>query len=626
MTPVRLGRDRVQVPDEYDDGRQLSGKAIWSACYAPSTSMYFDQFGHVRACCQNTGTLMGKVTEQSIREIWDGAGSARLRSALALGSFSEGCGFCGWQVDQGDHQIVYARNFDEHPVSDRHPQWPIQMEFSMTNSCNLQCAMCNGDWSSSIRAHREQRPPLPAVYGDAFFEELADFLPHLAKANFLGGEPFLGAEPLRVMGMLAELDEPPAVAATTNGTQWTPRIERICERLPISFVLSLDGVSKATYESIRVGADFDQVMANLDRFQAHAERHGTSVTLAHCFMRPNWHEFSRFLRFAEQRGLDVGMNEVLFPAELSLFQMPEPELREIVRAMEDDDHSGVASGLGPLRHVWQGQLNALRHRLGLLTAGEHSFVQPWADADGTGASESWEDHAGRVLTEWHGTVAPVRVTLDGTGSTTRLVEERPHVLDRFDLSGATNGEEAVEALAATFGGPEAVVRRYTDMLNDVTMSDSAHPDGLELRVSWITTGSRTDALVAYRNPPELDPRDVGDDLDHAPGIVELTCDDTDVIVRSVGPIDLLVDGPEPVLGMTLPELRLRVLDRFGDEMIAGRGPSGYPNDDLLQFIDGSGAVTQTLRAFTRRFAERTIVVIALVDRSATAPPDADNVG
>jgi len=625
VTPVRLGRRDALVPDAYDEGRQLLDKAIYSTCYAPSTSMYFDQFGHVRACCQNTGGLLGKVTEQSIREIWDSADASRLRDALAVGDFSEGCGFCGWQVEQGDHQIVYARNFDEHPVAEQHPHWPVQMEFSMTNSCNLQCAMCNGDWSSSIRTHREQRPPLPAAYSEAFFEELVEFLPHLEKANFLGGEPFLGSEPLRVMGMLAELDHPPAVAATTNGTQWSPRIERICESLPISFVLSLDGVSKQTYESIRIGADFDAVMQNLDRFQEHAERHGTSVTLAHCFMRPNWHEFSRFLRFAEQRGLDVGMNEVLFPAELSLFQMPASELRDVVRTMEDDDANGIAAGLDELRPVWEGQLEALRHRLALLDAGEHGFVRPWADADGTDRSETWEEQAVRVLTEWAGTRGPVRVTLDGTGCTEGLVDERPHVLDRFDLRGAVDAGQVVQILATSFGGPEAVTRRYTDMLDDVVIAD-ANGEGLELRTCWKLTGSKTTMFVSYRNPPAVEARDAMTALYGADRVVVLTCDETGVVVRSDGPVHLLVDGPEPLEGITLLQLQTRVLDRFGEKLIAGPGPSGYPNDDLMQFIDERDLVTQTFRAFTDRRPEHTIVVIAVLAGDAVSPPGSGDVG
>lgn len=610
-TPVRLRIGDVRVPDEYDEGRRLHDKAAYSTCYAPSTSMYFDQFGDVRACCQNTQGLLGNVREQTIREIWDSQSAGRLRDELAVGDFSDGCGFCGWQVDQGDHRIVFARSFDRHPVAELHPRWPLQMEFSMTNSCNLQCAMCNGDWSSSIRANRERRPPLPTVYGERFFDELADFLPHLTQANFLGGEPFLGSEPLRVMGMLAELDDPPAVAVTTNGTQWSPRIERICERLPISFVLSLDGVTKETYESIRIGADFDAVMKNLDRFREQAERHGTTVTLAHCFMRSNWREFSRFLRFAERRGLGVGMNEVLFPAELSLFQMPAAELRQVVAEMETDERHGIAARLGPLRDVWHGQLDALRHRLALLDAGEHDFVRPWAEPDGPDGPESWEERAVRVLTDWAGPPGPLRLTLDGTGSTSRLVDERPHVLDRFDLAGTTSGEEAVHALARHFGGADAVVRRYTDFLDDVVISEP-HGRGLELRVCWNSDGSETSLLVAHRNsPPAGDAYEAMVDRYGVERLVVLTCDADERIVEARGSIHLLVDASESVEGATLQDLQALVVQRHGGELVSQRGPSGYSNDDLLQFIDDRGDVTQALRAFIDRTPERTTVVIGV---------------
>ncbi len=141
-----------------------------TACVAPSASLYFDQLGIVRACCQNTAGALGNIAVSSIREIWDGAGTARLRSALARHDYSVGCDFCAWQVDEGNIDTAYARTYDDLDavaIAD----WPRQMEFALSNACNLQCVMCNGDWSSSIRAHREHRPPLTSPYGDPFFDE-----------------------------------------------------------------------------------------------------------------------------------------------------------------------------------------------------------------------------------------------------------------------------------------------------------------------------------------------------------------------------------------------------------------------------------------------------------------------
>ena len=54
--------------------------AFRSACYAPHASMYFDQFGKVRACCQNTGVYLGDVAQQSLREVWESASAEQMRA------------------------------------------------------------------------------------------------------------------------------------------------------------------------------------------------------------------------------------------------------------------------------------------------------------------------------------------------------------------------------------------------------------------------------------------------------------------------------------------------------------------------------------------------------------------
>jgi len=255
--------------------------------------------------------------------------------------------------------------------------WPKQMEFSMSNVCNLQCVMCNGDWSSSIRAHREHRPALPAVYGPEFFEELAEFLPHLERVVFLGGEPFLGKEPLNVMEMLLDMSLSVPVSITTNATQWSAKIERICSDLPMSIVVSLDGITKGTFESIRVGANFDQVMGNISQFLKVVNPQTGSVSLAHCLMRPNYHEFIDLLRFAEDAGMtSVGINSVVYPRHLSLYQMDESDLREVVRNLELQD-AGPAQQLGGLKHVWDEQLAALQNHLDSLQQNTARAVDPW---------------------------------------------------------------------------------------------------------------------------------------------------------------------------------------------------------------------------------------------------------
>jgi MoaA/NifB/PqqE/SkfB family radical SAM enzyme len=488
--------------DAFDEGRELADKAFYSACYAPTASMYFDQFGKVRACCQNSGTRLGDVTTQTLREIWESVDADRLRSALAVRDFSEGCGFCKWQADEHTYRTMYSRNFDHLRVASRAPEWPMQMEFSLTNACNLQCVMCNGDLSSAIRANRERRAPLPAVYGDRFFDELADFLPHLTQANFLGGEPFLGREPLRVLDMLADGGSTAAISVTTNGTLFNERIRRTCERLRVSFVVSLDGITRPTYEAIRVGADLDRVLSNVEELRALAAARGGAVSLAHCLMTTNWHEFLDLLTYAEEREMSVGVNTVFNPSRFSLYKLPRNELAPVVDALARQD-ADAHRRLTRLLPVWTGQLDALGHRLGTLEDGADSYVDPsapWHRAN-RGRDLSAREEVDE-MSEWAHGHDILALEWDGDGNVTRLSPGwrlllGPHDEDQFVGS---SPDRVVERLAARFG-PE-VRGSYVDGDGDVAISEFLDADGtVQLRTRLVVgrIGGAPGALIGYRS-------------------------------------------------------------------------------------------------------------------------------
>lgn len=454
---VRLrGRLRDALPSHHDDGSETV-----LFCNAPSASLYLDQRGDVRACCQNAGFPMGNVTERSLREIWDGERAHRLRAAVADGDLSLGCNFCRWQVEEGSGDAVFARMFDHLDPVTAEPQWPQQLELSMSNACNLQCVMCNGEWSSSIRTHREGLPPLPTVYDDAFFDGLADFLPHLKVVKFLGGEPFLGKESLRVMEMLAELGSGIQVHVTTNGTQWSPRIERILDRLDVNVVVSLDGVHQDTYESIRVGSSFESVVTNIDRFVAYTAERGTGFSLSHCLMTANWREFDDFLDFAEERGSEVYVNTVTEPYELSLYHLPPSELRGVVDVLRSKDSAACARLSGERRVVWNDQLERLGHHLRRLEAHVppdyvarrrqlgFAWIAPPERAANAGAQlESALEHGSGWLVECdaQGRVQRVQQCSRPSERLTTWVEARVHLGDALPavLQGSTSDQGGVD--------------------------------------------------------------------------------------------------------------------------------------------------------------------------------------
>lgn len=399
--------------------------------------MYLDQHGDVRACCMNDTFPLGNVTRTPLLDIWRGAVASELRRAVDVGDLGLGCGFCAPFVDEGRPDLAYARWFEDFAVDGDDPPWPRQLELSITNTCNLRCVMCNGEWSSSIRAQVEGRPPLPSVYGDEFFEQLVPFLPHLERVKLYGGEPFLASETLRVMELLVDQGLTTRCHLTTNGTQWTPRVERILSMLPVDVSVSLDAATATTYESIRRGSSWDVVRANLDRFCEWGRRRDTWVSVTFCLMTANWHELGAFFLLADELGIEGTVNRVSQPAALALDALPVAELATVVAALEAEDRERAAR-LGHNRRFWDAELDALRGVLlrrraepAAAPAPETPAAPPVAAAPGEAYAEAARraaavdgappvdgEHDDAVARAWaaaHVPAGAVRVDLDPTG-------------------------------------------------------------------------------------------------------------------------------------------------------------------------------------------------------------------
>lgn len=370
--------------EAYDATRDFSRVGFRSACYAPHTSMYLDPRGDVRACCQNVQHVLGNVTVTRLPEIWSGAPAEELRAALVDYDLSLGCRFCQWQIDDGNERGVFARDFDLLPLSAPEPTWPQRLEFALSNTCNLECVMCDGELSSMIRSRREHRPPLPRVYDDQFFEDLRPFLAHLSEARFLGGEPFLAAESFRVWDLMIEDGLRTPCRVTTNGTHWNKRVERVLDAFPVSIAVSLDGVSATTFEAIRVRASHDGVQANWKRFRDYTTARGTDLEISFCLMQENWSEFGDMLAFGDTWGARVNLNTVIHP-DHGLYQLPLDEFDVVLASLERRDRK-LRRKLALNRDVWIGELARLRHwRDTSRAAGEartlyfHRSIEPATD-------------------------------------------------------------------------------------------------------------------------------------------------------------------------------------------------------------------------------------------------------
>jgi hypothetical protein len=332
-------------------------------CAAPYSSLYFQPDGIVKTCCA-TGYVLGRYRGSegpSLREIWDGARLQRHRDALDAGDFSLGCQECELPLASGNRDQTLARHFDRFDVPGPY-DFPRIIDFAVSSACNLQCIMCNGELSSSIRAHRDHLPPLVGPYDDAFFEQLREFIPRLERAQFKGGEPFLSRSTQRIWDLMLELGVPAQVAVTTNATIWNERVEHYVRSLRMHPIISVDAVSHDVFESVRVGADGARVWRNVDRFGAVAEETGAGMTLSFCLMPQTWRELGPFLLEVERRGVSGNVILVNQPAHCDLTKLPTAELRSVVRELERQGDE-----IRPLLHangtLWDGYLGRLRDQL-----------------------------------------------------------------------------------------------------------------------------------------------------------------------------------------------------------------------------------------------------------------------
>ena len=138
-------------------------------CYAPFSNIYFNSQGQITACCRSS-YIFDKYPDHDLNEIWFGEQFKKLRDPILNNYLSEACSTCLYQLKKGDFDNVMARIFDRNIVNKN--KYPSVLEFLLTNTCNLECIMCSGTLSSSIRKNRDKMPDLQMLYDDKFIEQL----------------------------------------------------------------------------------------------------------------------------------------------------------------------------------------------------------------------------------------------------------------------------------------------------------------------------------------------------------------------------------------------------------------------------------------------------------------------
>jgi sulfatase maturation enzyme AslB (radical SAM superfamily) len=295
--------------------------------------MDFSPEGYVSPCNHFWRSLTLADETFSMLELWNGAQMRELRERMINYTVDQDvCCHCITQI--GSRQFDQAFSviqFDDLPATERSPRYPKRLIFRLGNTCNLACIMCNGETSSRIRREFDKQPPVSPVYGERFFQDLEEILPHVEHVQFFGGEPFLVREHIRVFELIEKTKAQCSIYVNTNATSLNRRTREFLERLNFTCIaISMDAVSAEVHEKIRYGLRSKVFYDTVAYFLDLRERRGLFVMLNVTEHRKNWFEIPEVFRFAQRHDISLHINTCIHPENVTLYTLPTDQLQYVL--------------------------------------------------------------------------------------------------------------------------------------------------------------------------------------------------------------------------------------------------------------------------------------------------------
>lgn len=174
---------------------------------------------------------------------------------------------------------------------------PFKIKFESSTLCNLKCVMC-----PLTKGLNRKRGVLKFENFKKVFDEIN--VPYL---NLTGlGEPLMNPEIFKIIryarkkGALVKLDSNATLLNKEN-------IKKLIAADPTFISISIDGITKKSYESIRKGAKFEEVLKNLENLIKYRNnfRSKTQIHLFFVLQKNNVGDLIEFIKFGDSVGVDA---------------------------------------------------------------------------------------------------------------------------------------------------------------------------------------------------------------------------------------------------------------------------------------------------------------------------------
>ena len=272
----------------------------------PWVSLETSPIGTVRPCClaedeitDNSGKKFS-LLETDLNEVHKSKYMQNLRQQFLDGEKPQTCRKC-WNEERSGRtsKRMHTLNRLEHIVTDT--EWNadakplVFIDFKLGNICNLKCRIC-GSWSSSTFAAEEVQFEGKDSFhyqmlkdgawprrNQKFWTEIDKLMEQVRYLEFTGGEPFMIQEHFSLLErmVMRGIANNVEIHYNTNGTQFPEHAEEIWRHFKlVEIAFSVDDVGPR-FEYQRTNASWEEVNANIDRFEEMRERN-TNIQLQVC--------------------------------------------------------------------------------------------------------------------------------------------------------------------------------------------------------------------------------------------------------------------------------------------------------------------------------------------------------
>ncbi|MGE3261034.1 MAG: twitch domain-containing radical SAM protein [Bacteriovoracia bacterium] len=329
-------------------------------CILPFTTMLVRADASVSVCCLNSSSATNEGGEQlhlykdPLKRAFHSPLFQELRADMSAGKRHPSCENCWRDDDAGIPSKRIADNeiwghWVDPSLEGKGPDSPIDVSFNLGTLCNLKCRICGSTSSSRwaqeylelfgtdhIPRNNDFIKKMPLEESRALLSNwpqknpeltstIFEWLPHMERMEFLGGEPFLNMKQFEIVAKSVEIGaaKNQALHFATNGSQFPDESarEKWSHFKYVNVNISVDGL-RDQFEYQRFGAKWDQALANIEKYRAL-----DSVDLVQIYLSIS--VFTVFylpeiLSFWHKRGLNVCLSTVTNPHRFDARVIPPP--------------------------------------------------------------------------------------------------------------------------------------------------------------------------------------------------------------------------------------------------------------------------------------------------------------